>query len=151
MSLESDKKNEELIQLALETGAGKRAIQEALGGYEMFKRNLDDKNKNLVERLNESYSKIENQYEEMGDKEYIIPFGVKCLVEARDFLLKHQAWEAKMLETDECWEDSLPKLNQELYDESLDIQGNRNHLLSRIEMQLNIIIKKNEEKQNAKS
>lgn len=44
-------------------------------------------------------------------------------------LLKIVLWEAKLVETDKCWQNDLPQLNQELYDEWIELQKERNELL----------------------
>ena len=46
-----------------------------------------------------------------------------------ELLIKIELWEAKLVETDECWQDNFPRLNQELYDEWIELQKERNELL----------------------
>lgn len=46
-----------------------------------------------------------------------------------EHLIKIELWETKLIETDECWQDNFPRLNQELYDEWIELQGERNELL----------------------
>lgn len=46
-----------------------------------------------------------------------------------EHLIKIVLWEAKLVETDECWKDDLPRFNQELYEEWIELQKERNELL----------------------
>jgi len=46
-----------------------------------------------------------------------------------EHLLKIVLWEAKLVETDECWKGDLPQFTQKLYDEWMGLQKERNELL----------------------
>jgi hypothetical protein len=46
-------------------------------------------------------------------------------------LKKIEKWEAKLILMLECWQDELPRLNQELLDEWMELQAERNKLLGR--------------------
>lgn len=45
-------------------------------------------------------------------------------------LRQYEAWEGKLLLTDECWTDGLPRMNQELYNNWMELQAVRNSLLA---------------------
>ncbi len=48
-----------------------------------------------------------------------------------EYLRKIETWETKLIQTKECWENNLPNLTQELYDEWMDLQRERNELLGK--------------------
>lgn len=37
--------------------------------------------------------------------------------------LAYEAWEAKLILDDRCWDGEIPRMTQELFDELVDIQG----------------------------
>jgi len=65
-----------------------------------------------------------------GDAEEIARASEKEILTTM-FMEKLEAWEAKLIMTDECWKNGLPKLTQELYDEWIALQQERNKLLNR--------------------
>lgn len=58
-----------------------------------------------------------------------------------EHLIKIVQWEAKLVETDECWKDNFPRLNQELYDEWIELQGERNELLEVVRVAMKTVEK----------
>lgn len=101
-----------------------------------------------IKQLNDDIDTVKYVYKDtMLSKSPDAPFGtnkeyfVKCYetaIEALEkqisttmFMEKLEAWEAKLIETDECWVNGLPKLTQELYDEWMELQKERNELLGR--------------------
>jgi len=49
--------------------------------------------------------------------------------EQKAVLKKYEEWEAKLIMEDNCWENGLPELTQELFEEFLDIQELRNQAI----------------------
>lgn len=46
-----------------------------------------------------------------------------------ELLKKYESWEAKLILEDECWETKLPCMNQDLFEEFLELQAERVRLL----------------------
>ena len=49
--------------------------------------------------------------------------------EQKVVLKKYEEWEAKLIMEDNCWENGLPELTQELFEEFLEIQELRNQAI----------------------
>jgi len=84
-------------------------------GFKLSGKNIDEDM--LLEEKNKNMTK---------DLKGIINSAVK---EQKAVLKKYEEWEAKLIMEDNCWENGLPELTQELFEEFLEIQELRNQAI----------------------